>query len=443
MTTELDSLEEKVNLLTENLKLREELEKLQQKFDKVPAQYRSTAVSDSSALFEKPKLPRRKHLLYAGMGLLLSASALFIYFQFRPADILDNQRGVSTPSRAGKVIAKAAEPSEPNSISSARGYEFNDPIDLEIRDDKAGEPVVYVYDKATGSLHRFSNSEPFHSIGKYGSQPNPTTKQSSPFTKAFSLNEEGKKVTVDNFDGTVTSYQLPDLHFLQREYGTILNDDQVRDICDRIEPMKKSLNEFITRNLEKIVSNYEHSQSNLEKNFSAELIEKCRDKYAANLYAQDYSVNRYFYSNSPDHLPSDIFGQNFSAGSFRWAVREYIERQLAVQPPTYYTLLNDAPSRFPVKFTRVLAFKTVSADVHRCGFLPVIGFNDTEEVAMFGYICNNGDLELQQKIPYHSLAITKSTAANLIDVFAYRNDLYLLEQGSKKIKRIWVLPDKK
>ncbi len=47
MTTELDDLEEKVNLLTENLKLREELEKLQQEFDKES--------SGPLALFEKHK----------------------------------------------------------------------------------------------------------------------------------------------------------------------------------------------------------------------------------------------------------------------------------------------------------------------------------------------------------------------------------------------------
>lgn len=55
MTQELDDLERKVGLLAENSKLREELEKLQQEFDKVPAQYKPNSDSKFSGLFEKHK----------------------------------------------------------------------------------------------------------------------------------------------------------------------------------------------------------------------------------------------------------------------------------------------------------------------------------------------------------------------------------------------------
>ena len=248
----------------------------------------------------------------------------------------------STTPKTETVVVK--DSNLPPAIQSLLDAEFKFPYEIQIReelDENTPYPynytlVAYVYDLGTASIHRFINDRRY--IGHYTDRSDDNVKH-----PAFVI-YPNNRVAVDNYDGTITSYSLPDLTFMRRE----------RDF--------------------------------------------------------------------------------FPIG---WTRQEAVE-ELRKGFPNVYTLLNDAPSRFQAHFD--LALKITkgwgSQNRGRCSQYPVLAFNNSKQVIIGGYICDDGELEQHTRIPYDSVGVTNSTATNILDTALYENSLLIVERGSKKIKRI-------
>jgi len=382
------------------------------------------------------------------------------------------------------------------------------------RDVKTG-PVMYVFDAADRSIHRFSNTELGYAVGKYILPSNSKTKHDSYFSlycEHFPRSErsrrlftpflvDGDEIVVDYLDGSIVTFTLPDLHFKKREVGGKLNTkkygrgalpESIPTFTPCAKKIKKEIDEYVESNadyavysmLQKFSGNPQELFNTQEQSFTAEFVQGCRSPLSAqtleriNLmvqangakefksspgkyYGGTYDVRMSYSDYSGPHsatasLPTSLMRgkdhliqrllyhyfsrEEFVLGSHFWpAPNDYVLARVQTERPAHFIHYNDPPSRFPVRINKVIPFQTSAGKrIGACGYGPVIAFNDKDNELLFGYICDNGDLEPHRRIPYSEIGVTSATSSHIIDRVQVGNRMYYLEQGIPRVKIIEV-----
>jgi hypothetical protein len=131
-------------------------------------------------------------------------------------------------------------------------------------------------------------------------------------------------------------------------------------------------------------------------------------------------------------------------------IRQYFGIQSIRQKPTHYVLLNDAPSRISGEFNNLIPFddsdQYLRPNTGRCALVPVLGFNDQERAVIFGFMCDNGDIEQHQRWSYDELKLLTQNkiegdkiSPTLIPIIAwdsFRDTMYFSQQGDTRVRSI-------
>ncbi len=364
--------------------------------------------------------------------------------------------------------------------------------------------AMYVFDAADRSIHRFSNKEPTYAVGRYSPPPQGDGKRKDfsslyrrhfPFQERlkgvapFLIDNQDKEVAVDYMDGTVVTFSLPDLIFKKREVGGKFNAKKygqkaLRRYLPTVTHCKETryIDEYLELNadyavhsmLEKFSVEPQELFHPQETSFAAEFFQGCRSPLSGQTLESlhltvlangaNYDVETTYLESAgefraaasfptslmrgKDHLIQQLLYHYFSKEEFVigqqiWrAPDSYVLEQVQTQLPTHYIHYNDPPSRFPVSISGVIPFKaSAGKSIGACRYGPVIAFNDTNNELLFGYICDNGDIEPHRKIPYGEIDVTSATSSHIIDRVHVGNKMYYLEQGIPRVKMIEVKND--
>ncbi len=412
-----------------------------------------------------------------------------------------------------KQIEKAAviPPPAPLTYNTITSAQFQMPFTLEFTPQfykkNKTSPVMYVFDAADRSIHRFSNTEPTYAVGRYnpplsldGKRKKRGEKQDFlslyyahfPYSERlkglvpFLIDNQEKEVLVDYMDGTIVTFTLPDLLFKKREVGGKRNAKKYgrgalqRHVptvtyCD--ERIKKEVDKYLELNadyavysmLKKFSGQPQELFNPQEKSFTANFVQECRSPLSAqtlerlNLivrangtnydvettyheYAGEFRATASFPTSlmrGKDHLIQQLLYHYFSKREFVlgqqfWAAPEsYVLERVQTQLPTHYIHYNDSPSRFTVSLSKVIPFEaSTTKRIGACGYGPVIAFDDLNNQLLFGYICDNGDIEPHLRLSYNQIDVTSATSSHIIDRVHVGNRMYYLEQGIPRVKMI-------
>ncbi len=113
-----------------------------------------------------------------------------------------------------------------------------------------------------------------------------------------------------------------------------------------------------------------------------------------------------------------------------------LSQKLQRERPTHYTLFNDEATKIRADFGLVVLVGNVKLPAGKCRDLPVAAFNNTEEAIILGNLCEDATLEQVGRIPYSRYGFTRETSSSIIEHLSLRDSLYCLKRGLSNIKRI-------
>ncbi len=308
---------------------------------------------------------------------------------------------------------------------------FNCPVYLNVVN-----KTLYVFDAGDNSLHRFGSG---HTVGKYLLKENAGCEE---YRQKFSpknllkghvpFKVKDPTVDVDNLDGTITTYGLPELGFLKRKYGKISPD--------KPGAFLKTINSCVYK------CKYNYKQSMINCHPSSSENEYSSSKCAITRYS--YPLKEY--SSMLEDLENIYYTTTNS-----------ISQDL----PKSYFLFNDVPSKVKESFKTIVPITNFQPDKVKghCFLVPVLAsyFTKSEEIppqslspqvdpfncqrnsdisssappprtglhTFFGYSCAKDRLEkyVDVNLDFYKVPIAAT---------AYEDTILFLQEGSQKVKKL-------
>ncbi len=238
MATPPDDLEQEIDLALENIELKRREQALTQENQQLKG--RVTQLEQQLQPFQKKKENKRKiisgikeKLLYA-IGISIVVAGIGIKYCggniFKP------------PERVGNVTEGSSIDYDYHTTPTLEYLlqtAFVFPVEIQVQNIRRGavgegqRRDVFVYDAGDYTLHRFASEEPTHTTAEYSA---PNIRKTMDYTLGSGrtsfmffdssnnqLTGEGIPiiVKVDNYDGTLTTFSIPELEFVKREEGSL------------------------------------------------------------------------------------------------------------------------------------------------------------------------------------------------------------------------------
>jgi len=350
--------------------------------------------------------PKAKHSTVSQITKALSLGALVLLLGIGGSKAIDGLRSFSKRS-----FGSSAEVSQHQSLEQLVDTTFSVPLHLEIvREADSSQsmcPTAYVFDAGTSLIHRFGCAEPLHSTGQY-IPPGKAVDRSQEYLDIFSPERsDGRRVpflvtfrfvkvpldggdSTEQLDGSI-SYNT----FVEREDRRILTLD----------------------NLDGSITRYDIPYLN---------------------YISRRKFNGQLTNIQPDYPSTESERSWRKANGFSFNIEA--SRQKTVRP------FRDDASSEEIVFDYIISFLGEDADFSFGAYntyntMPVLAFSDQQQTAIYGYLCDNGDIETYQRFRYSDLSLERnedSTMKPPLSLDVYGLSIFIIQQGVQKVEVITV-----
>lgn len=80
-----------------------------------------------------------------------------------------------------------------------------------------------------------------------------------------------------------------------------------------------------------------------------------------------------------------------------------------------------------------------------CNHLPVLAFSDQQQMAIYGYLCDNGDIETYQRFGYADLPLERDKHSRLrqpLSLDTYGSSIFIIQKGVPQVKVVTINPQR-